>query len=86
MARALGVDFGALRRRLAETEGSRGGDGAGRGDFVELSGAQLLGVNGLPGSVVEVWDASGVRLTIRLASNAPLDVAGLVAGFCRRDR
>ena len=84
IARALSVDYGALRRRMAETPASRA-DGAGdAGGFVELSGAQLLGVTAAPGPVVEVEDGAGARLTIRLAADAALDVVGVVAGFCRR--
>ena len=47
--------------------------------FVEFSGAQLMDVS--VGTVVELADATGVRLTIRLAAGQPLDVTGLVALF-----
>jgi hypothetical protein len=83
-AQALGVDFGALRRRLAERDAREDAGGRDPGGFVELRGAQLLGVNAAAGSMVEVSDRTGLRLTIRLTSNAPLDVAGLVACFCER--
>jgi hypothetical protein len=47
--------------------------------FVEFSGAQLMDAQG--GTVVELADATGVRLTMRLAAGQPLDVAAVVALF-----
>ena len=47
--------------------------------FVEFSGAQLM--DAPRGTVVELADATGVRLTIRLAAGQPLDVAAVVAVF-----
>ena len=81
IARALSVHYGALRQRVAEPP-SPPPDAS--GGFVELSGAQLLGATAAAGPVVEVDDGAGARLTIRLAADAALDVAGVVAGFCRR--
>jgi hypothetical protein len=46
---------------------------------VEFSGAQLMEAPG--GTVVELADATGVRLTIRLAVGQPLDVSAVVALF-----
>ncbi len=53
VARALSVDYGALRRRVAEAARVRT-EGAGAHRFVEFSGAQLLGVASATGSVVEL--------------------------------
>ena len=47
--------------------------------FVEFSGAQLM--DAPVGTVVELTDATGVRLTIRLAAGQPLDVAAVAALF-----
>lgn len=47
--------------------------------FVEFSGAQLMDAGG--GTVVELADTNGARLTIRLAAGQPLDVAAVVALF-----
>lgn len=47
--------------------------------FVEFSGAQLM--DAAVGTVVELADATGVRLTIRLTAGQPLDVAAVVALF-----
>jgi hypothetical protein len=88
VARAVGVDFESLARRVAEARAGTAGEepaAAGAGPtasgFVEVSGAQLLGVSGAAGAVVEVADGDGARLTIRLATATALDVAGVVAGF-----
>jgi hypothetical protein len=83
-ARALGVDFESLARRVAEARAGAEGGPVHAGAFVELSGAQLLGAAAPAGPVVEMSDGDGVRLTIRLGGGAPLDVAGVVHGFCRR--
>jgi hypothetical protein len=81
VARALRVNFEGLRRRMAEA-GVRavGGSAA---TFVELSGAQILGAEPAvtPGGVVELSDAGGMRLTVRLAAGAEVDVARLVTAF-----
>jgi hypothetical protein len=85
-ARALGVGLESLARRVAEAgagAGAKGGSARGSA-FMELSGAQLLGAAVATGSVVEISDGDGARLTIRLAGDTPLDVVGVVQGFCRR--
>lgn len=38
------------------------------------------------GAVIELADATGVRLTIRLAAGQPLDVAAVAALFCGAQR
>ena len=48
-------------------------------EFVEFSGAQLL--EATVGGVVELSDAEGVRLTIKLGCAQALDVAAVVAAF-----
>jgi hypothetical protein len=87
---AAGIDYGALRKRLdAWKSGEAGGvraDGQAPRDqprFLDL-GAAL----GVPGSqtVVEVADATGARLTIRLEAGRMLDVAGVVDAFRRSGR
>ena len=50
-----------------------------RSSFVEFSGAQLMDAPG--GTVVELADATGMRLTIRLAPGQPLDVAAIATLF-----
>ena len=70
-ARALGVSYEALRRKTAGKKRSEG--------FVEFSGAQLL--EATIGGVVELSDATGARLTIKLGGVQALDVAAVVAAF-----
>jgi hypothetical protein len=84
VARGLGVSYESLVRRVAEASVGAGGREVGGQGFVELSGAQLLGVSASVGSVVEVADGEGLRLTIRLGAGEKVDVAGLVEGFCRQ--
>jgi hypothetical protein len=83
-ADALGVNFESLARRVAEARAGAQGDAAQASAFVELSGAQLLGAAAAVGPVVEISGGDGMRLTIRLGVDTPLDVVGVVQGFCRR--
>lgn len=79
VARELGVGYGSLKDRA----GGQGDNGARRASgFVELDGASLFspapaGV----GSEVELSDASGTKMVIRLAANQAVDVGALVAAF-----
>ncbi len=81
---ALGLNFESLARRVAEARAGSEKDGAQASAFVELSGAQLLGAAAAAGPVVEICGCDGMRLTIRLGGDTPLDVVGVVQGFCRR--
>ena len=76
VARALGVNYESLKRRMAEASPGDGGAGSG---FVEFTGAELL--QSTPGAVVELSDADGMRLTVRLMPRAEVDVARIVAAF-----
>jgi hypothetical protein len=79
---ALGLNYESLKRRLEDGASfERSPVAEARGEFVELSGAQLLGLPLAAGPVLEFSDASGARLTVRLAAGAALDVAQLVAAF-----
>lgn len=84
VAQALRVNFEGLRRRMAEAA-PRGAGGSAAGAFVEFSGAQILGASATttPGTVVELSDGGGVRLTVRLAAGGELDVPRLVTAFRR---
>jgi hypothetical protein len=82
---ALGLNFESLARRVAEARAGSERDGAQASAFVELSGAQLLGAAAAAGPVVEICGGDGMRLTIRLGGDTPLDVVGIVQGFCRRE-
>jgi hypothetical protein len=82
VAQALRVNFEGLRRRMAESV--PGAPSAVPGAFVELSGAQILSATAATGTVVELSDGADVRLTVRLAAGAELDVAQVVAAFRQR--
>lgn len=69
-SRSLGVSYESLRRKAGKKRS---------GGFVEFSGAQLL--EATVGGVVELSDAAGVRLTIKLGGAVALDVAAVVAAF-----
>lgn len=77
---ALGLNYRSLKKRIGA--GAAGSAPAKAPEFVEMSGAQLLGT--ARAVVVEVSDADGGRLTVQLGAGSELDVAGLVAAFRRR--
>jgi hypothetical protein len=77
---ALRLNYESLKERIARSDAASAAvPSAG---FVEMSGAQLLAATG---PVVEVSDAQGVRLTVRLAPGSALDVAEVVQAFRRRE-
>lgn len=85
VAHGTGVSFDGLKRRMAEAAG-RSATVSSPAAFVELSGAHLLSdtMSPGPGTVVELSDAAGTRLTIRLGRQVELDMAGLVTAFRQR--
>ena len=78
---ALGLNYESLKKRVQEESGDEERAGAQVPGFVEWSGAELLGPT--RGTVVEVHEAFGGRLTIQLGAGSDLDVAGLVEAFRR---
>jgi hypothetical protein len=91
VARAVGVDYGALKRRAGagswRDARARSGDAHGNapaGRFVELSGADLLGAGAPAGPVIELSASDGVRLVVRFPSAARLDVGDLLRAFRER--
>ena len=80
---ALGLNYRALRSRVEADGEVAASAGAPAARFVELSGAQVLGLPGAGGSVVEIADAHGARLTVRLVAGTQLDVARVVEAFRR---
>jgi hypothetical protein len=83
-ARALGVDYGSLARRVAEVQAGRDAGGRSGPGFVELGGAPLLSAAAASAAVVEMSDAQGVRLVIQLGPSMPLEVGELVERFRER--
>jgi hypothetical protein len=78
--RALKLNYESLRLRVEEGTSPIGSAEAAV-EFVELSGAQLLGLPVAAGPVIELSDGNGVRLTVRLAAGSTLDMARLVEAF-----
>ena len=78
-AAALRVNYETLKHRVLGVAVP-----AASGGFVELRGADLIG--GGPttsGTVVEVSDVDGARMTIRLGAGTAFDPAALVGAFRR---
>jgi 2-hydroxychromene-2-carboxylate isomerase len=76
--RAAGIDYGALRQRVDAGHGTSAAESADAQRFVEVGGAAVFGA---PGPVIELTDATGTRLTVRLAAGSELDLGRLVASF-----
>jgi hypothetical protein len=84
---ALGLNYESLKQRLALADQAATEPGAAppATRFVELSGVELLGP-AAHAPVVELSDAEGTRLTMRLVPGSEIDVARLVEAFVRRRR
>jgi hypothetical protein len=78
VARALRVNLDGLRRRMAEAAVEAAPA------FVELPPGQLVSAAPAAGVVVEMQDVNGTRVVVRLAADALVDVAQVVAAFRRR--
>jgi hypothetical protein len=84
-AQALRLSYDSLKGRvLAAPGGGRGGQQGYRG-FVDFGSAPLMGL-GQPaaGPVVELSDADGAKLTIRLTGGGELDARALAESFWAR--
>ena len=83
IARRLPVNYESLQSRVGGAHGGSEPKAAkpAAPRFVELTGAQLLASLVSIGPVVEVSDARGDRLTVRLGAGSTLDVARVVAAF-----
>ena len=79
VARELGVGYGSLKDRT----GAQGGNGARHAEaFIEIDAASLF--SAAPAAVrseVELSDASGTKMVIRLAANQAVDLTVLLAAF-----
>ena len=79
VARALGVGYGSLKDRVGapSENGAREADG-----FVEFDGASpFAAAPATARSEVELSDASGTRMVIRLAANQAVDAAALLVAL-----
>ena len=82
VARALGLNYEALKQRVSAATGRRPATPPrlGCASFVELTHVARLNGGSAEGMVVEVTSADGARLTLRLKGGAP-DVAALISAF-----
>jgi len=77
----LGLNYESLKRHLGNGGGApREASEASMAKFVELSGAEVLG-SPSAGPVVELCDASGTRLTVRLAAGSTIGITEVVEAF-----
>ena len=81
IARALRLDYGSLKKRVERSPESDPGDTDGPGRFVEIDPRHLARVPEPSGAVVELVDAAGTKLVVRLSDRESLDVPALVAAF-----
>ena len=92
VAREVGLDFMRLKKRVwagggepaspssdsgRKSERRKGGVGG----FVEVEAAELAGVLGGGGAEVEVWEAGGGRLKVKVPGREGVDVAAVVRAF-----
>ena len=81
VARELGVGYGSLKERLGAGSESSAQEAAA---FVEIDGGSLFAAAPAPvRGEVELLDASGTKVVIRLAAGQMVDVAALLAEFRR---
>lgn len=81
IARALRLDYGALKKKMA---GRRKEGGSSPAGFIELDAGRVLGGPGAGGPVVELWGVDGSKLVVRLAGRDGLDLLGLAEAFWKR--
>jgi hypothetical protein len=81
IARALRLDYGALKKKMA---GRRKAVGRSPAGFIELDAGPLLGGPEAGGAVVELWGLDGSKLVVRLPERDGLDVLSLAEAFWKR--
>ncbi len=83
VARALRLDYGSLKKRVERSPDSEPGDTDDVGRFVEIDARHLVPGLASSGAVVELLDAEGTKLVVRLSGRESLDVPALVEAFRR---
>jgi hypothetical protein len=83
VAKRLGVNYQALKKRVASSSNKGGLVRAPRARFVDMGPGLSMGPAST-GTVVELVGAAGERLTVRLGSTAGLDVTALMREFWSR--
>ncbi len=84
VAQALKLSHDKLKLRSLEAELAGQHRPSPETDFVELSGAHVFGAPVPTVSEVELSNAEGARMTIRLEAGHAVDVVGLSDAFWRR--
>jgi hypothetical protein len=83
MSRELGRNYQSLKYRVTQRQTTA--DGAvPAGDFIELDGVRFLEAPEPAEVALELSDAEGGRLSLRLTGRSELDWAGVVDAFLRR--
>jgi len=86
IARALRLDYGSLKKRMAHGSGCGSEDSDSSARFVEIDPLHLMPGLGSSGVVVELSDVEGTKLVVRLGGRSgleSLDVPALVEAFRR---
>jgi hypothetical protein len=83
---AARIDYGALKRRVEAPRAEADAPAVGGGHTNPCAAAKFLDLGAVGTAsatevTVEVVDASGARLTIRVPGGGTLDVAGVVSAF-----
>jgi hypothetical protein len=83
MARALGIDYGTLKKR---TYGPRKTTKAAtaRAEFIELAPTALLGRPEPAGVTIELSDGNGSKLVVRVPCGEVVDVESVIRAFWSR--
>ena len=78
-ARGVGINYDSLAKRVRALQPH---GQAAEVAFVEWTGAGLVDQAPGGGNVLQVSEASGRQMTVRLAGGTQVDLAGIVAAFC----
>ncbi len=79
-ARGARIDYGKLAKLVSATPSRPEPTEAVA--FVEWRGADILGQAPTCAAVIEMADALGRQMTVRLEGGEPVNLAGIVAAFC----
>lgn len=83
VSRALRVNYESLRSRVDGRARKGRSVTRGRGDFVEIDGAQVLGASQGGTATLELSRPDGASLTIRLEGRGAVDLLALAEVFWR---
>ena len=85
VARALGLNYESLKRRVSRASGRRAPQ-APAASFVELGPSLPIGLRAPGGAVVELTNEAGDRLAIHLPGGSDIDLRALASAFFGRRR